>query len=149
MPGHRVRYTNKNDTTIIHHAPEHLRAGIAILTEPCLQALDAPEDERPDWQQVPGQARHGREEREAGHRGALREGVEKRRAVPLCERRLADAGNAKLKDRYWPFVALRTTILERPHWKKPVTARVRVSVLPPSHLSPDSGLKIQGFKSVV
>ncbi|KJS36288.1 MAG: hypothetical protein VR74_13585 [Hyphomonas sp. BRH_c22] len=55
--------------------PEHLRAGAAIGLEPCAQALDADVDQRPDRQQVPGQALHGAEEGEGRHRGVLYAGV--------------------------------------------------------------------------
>jgi hypothetical protein len=62
-----IRELDHHDAAIPHHAPEHFGARAADVAEPPLQALDAPEDEWPDRQQVPGQARHGGEEGESGH----------------------------------------------------------------------------------
>jgi hypothetical protein len=71
MPGKIIGCTNEDDAAGLHDAPEHLRTGAAIFPEPCFQALDPEIDQRPDWQQVPGQAREGREEGEGWHCGGL------------------------------------------------------------------------------
>ena len=61
-PGQVVGEVDDHDAAVPRDTPEHFGAGTACRLEPCLQALDAPEDERPDGQQVPGQARHGGED---------------------------------------------------------------------------------------
>jgi hypothetical protein len=71
MPEEIVRELDDYDAAIPHYAPEHFRARATRRTEPCREALDASEDQRPERQQVPGQARHGREEAEGWHRGGL------------------------------------------------------------------------------
>lgn len=70
MPGQVVRDTDEHDAADPHEVSSHFRARAACGAEPGLQALDAPEEEGPDRQQVPGKARHGREEGEGWHRGA-------------------------------------------------------------------------------
>ena len=70
-PGEIIRELDDHHAPVPRDAPEHFGIRAADVAEPCLQALDAPEDERPDWQQVPGQAGQGREEAERWHRGAL------------------------------------------------------------------------------
>ena len=44
------------------HPPQHLRARPARAPEPRLQALNAPEDQWPDRQQIPGQGLYGGEQ---------------------------------------------------------------------------------------
>jgi len=86
MPEEIVRELDDYDAAIPHYAPEHFRARATRRTEPCREALDASEDQRPERQQVPGQARHGHEEAEGWHRGGLYAQVGRGRiSLPLSD----------------------------------------------------------------
>ncbi|KCZ60764.1 hypothetical protein HY30_00095 [Hyphomonas chukchiensis] len=67
-PGHVVREIDQIHAAMVCNSPKHLRAGAAIRLEPGPQALDAQKYQRPDRYEVPGQALHGAEEAELGHR---------------------------------------------------------------------------------